>query len=40
VVRDHPAQHLVRMLGIPQVAGAVELMQAGMGQFGQISDVM
>jgi hypothetical protein len=40
VVCDQPAQQLVGVLDIPQVAGAVELVQAGAGQFGQVTDVM
>jgi hypothetical protein len=40
MVRDQSAQQFVGVLDIPQVAGAVELVQTGMGQFGQIADVM
>jgi hypothetical protein len=40
VVGDQAAQQFVSVLDIPQVAGAVELVQAGVGQFVQVADVV
>ena len=40
VVGDQPAQHGVGVLGVAQVPGAVEGVQAGHGQAGRVADVM
>ena len=40
VVGDQPAQHGVGVLGVAQVPGAVELMQAGGGEAGGVADVV
>ena len=40
VVGDQPAQHGVGVLGVAQVPGAVELMQAGGGEVGGVADVV
>jgi len=40
VVGDQAAQQFVGVLDVSQVAGAVELVQAGAGQFGQVADVV
>ena len=40
VMSDQPAQHPVGVLDVAQVAGAIEPMQAGSGQLGQIADVV
>ena len=40
VVRDQAAQHGSGVLDVAQVAGAVQAVQAGSGEFGQVADVM
>jgi hypothetical protein len=40
VVRDQPAQHGIGVLGVAQVPGAVELVQAGGGEVGGVADVV
>ena len=40
VVRDQPAQYRVGVVGIAQVAGAVQAVQAGRGEFGKVPDVV
>jgi hypothetical protein len=40
VMGDQPAQHGVGVLGVAQVPGAVELVQAGDGEIGCIADVV
>jgi hypothetical protein len=40
VVCDQPAQHGIGVLGVAQVPGAVELVQAGGGEVGGVADVV
>jgi hypothetical protein len=40
VVGDQTAQHAVDVLGVAQVLGAVECVQARHGQVGHVADVM
>jgi hypothetical protein len=40
VVRDQAAQHRVGVLDVSQVAGAVQAVQAGLGEFGEVADVV
>jgi hypothetical protein len=40
VVGDQPAQHGVGVLGVAQVPGAIELVQAGGGEAGGVADVV
>ena len=40
VVGDQPAQHGIGVLGVTQVPGAVELVQAGGGEAGGVADVV
>ena len=40
VMRDQAAQHLVGVVDVAQVAGAVQAVQAGDGQFGEVADVV
>ena len=40
VVGDQPAQHGIGVLGVAQVPGAVELVQAGGGEAGGVADVV
>ena len=40
VVRDQAAQHRVGVLDVAEVAGAVQAVQAGVGEFGEVADVV
>lgn len=40
VVSDQAVQHRVGMLDVAQVAGAVQAVQACVGEFGEVSDVV
>ena len=40
MVCDQPAQHGVGVLGVAEVAGTVELVQAGGGEAGGVADVV
>ena len=40
VMGDQPAQHGVGVLGVAQVPGAIELVQAGDGEAGGVADVV
>ena len=40
VAGDQPAQHGIGVLGVAQVPGAIELMQAGGGEAGGVADVV
>jgi hypothetical protein len=40
VVGDQPAQHGIGVLGVAQVPGTIELVQAGGGQAGGVADVV
>ena len=40
VVRDQATQHRVGVLDVEQVAGAVQAVQAGAGEFGEVADVV
>jgi hypothetical protein len=39
-VGDQPAQHGIAVLGVAQVPGAIELVQAGGGEAGCVADVV